>query len=59
MDKALKEMGFDRTQAAQVERLLAMVPTENRGILLLALTVANGEGEGADMFREFAAELLH
>lgn len=59
MDKALREMGFARDEISKVKTLLADTPEHNRGILLLALVVGRGHGDGAVAFKMLAEHIVN
>lgn len=58
-DEMLAELGFDYRERPKIQRTLALVPQEHRGMLLLLITIGMGQGEGAKNARELAVTLLH
>lgn len=56
---AIKEiLNTEYHETLAIQEMLSRLPKEHRGYLLLAIAVGKGEGEGAELFREYAKTYL-
>lgn len=57
-DEMLAELGYGYRERPKIQRTLALLPQEHRGMFLLLVTVGMGQGEGAKNARELAVAYL-